>query len=270
MLVAAALLLSACASNAEIAQPVGDGEPIEDAESTSTTAPPEEPELVGDDEPDSSETSTNVAPAVPNVEFDENAASSNPATAWISRRSMTAEAIELVWSAEVEVASFEIHRLQAVSDSQPQSTEMTEQNRIHSSPDVNVFLDSDVVEGERYWYGVRGLDSAGEVLATGWHRADAITDNEPPSPAEVAVTVENGVVSLSWTPPDENYQLHAYRVLRGVDGAELETVVTTWNLNQTSFVDAEPPDGSLVYAVEAVDFHWNTSELSTVAVDLGS
>ena len=188
---------------------------------------------------------------------------------------MSATSIELQWSAPEGAATYQLHRLPFDSDSpsslQPDASAMTAANEIYTTGagnEVGDFTDTSVATGTKYWYGIRGLDDDGQVLSTGWHRADAVTDNEAPSPVQVSVDLVDGAVQLTWSEPDENYELHGYRILRGVDGQELETVVTSWDLDRTSFVDDDPPAGNLTYAVEAFDFHWNDSEPLPLEVDL--
>lgn len=234
-----------------------------------TTASSTEPVSQGDD-PSPESSSATVAPLTPAGDPPPVDDSDNADEAWISRRSMSADSIELTWAAPEGASSYEIHRLSA-SDSPPAESEMTAETQIHSTGNEGRsgrFTDSDVDEGAKYWYGVRGVDEAGETVSTGWHRADAVTDDEPPSSVEPTLSVENGTVFLEWAAPDENYALHGYRVLRTLDGEEPELVATTWNLDQRSFSDDEPPQATVSYSVVAFDFHWNDAEPSPVAVDL--
>lgn len=194
----------------------------------------------------------------------------DPTSAWISRHEMTATAIEVSWSAPEGAARYEVHRLPRSSDDEPAADAMTVDNLIHTGEAQGRFTDDGVEEGTGYWYGVRGLSSDGVLLSHGWHRADAVTDLEPPDPVgALSAAVEGDGVLVTWTRPDENYELHGYRVFRSVDGRELESMATTWRTEQTSFVDDRPPSaGEVVYEVVAFDFHWNDSEPARVAVDL--
>jgi len=235
---------------------------IEESTSTSTAA-----ETVSD-EPDEMSSVAPVVPAGDPVPPDPDASDT---TAWLSRRSMSASAIELIWSAGVTSAECSLHRF-AYAEERPDASAMTADNRIHTSPHLegepNIFLDSDVTEGEKYQYGVICLDSAGAVSSVGWSRLDAVTDEEPPSPVEVSLDVEDGVVMMTWSEPEENYELHAYQIHRSVGGQEPEVIATTWNLDQRSFVDDDPPEGVTSYGVSSYDFHFNNSEPTMIAVDL--
>ncbi len=191
----------------------------------------------------------------------------DPTSAWISRRSMSSSAIELVWSAPEGSAEYQVHRVPGTSDMQPDDSEMSAENLIHTGDFNGVHVDDAVTEGTRYWYGVRGLDADGAVVSTGWHLAAAITDDEPPAQVELTAEQTDGSVLLSWNQPAENYELHSYRILRAVGNEEPEVVASTWDINQTSFIDDDPPDELVTYSVIAFDFHWNGSEPSEVTLD---
>ena len=181
---------------------------------------------------------------------------------------MTDSSIELVWSAPAGAADYQVHRLIRTDEVPPAASMMTADNRLHSGEDSGVFLDEDVAAGELYWYGVRGLGDDGEVLSTGWHATAAVTDEEPPAQVELTVEESNGSVLLAWNEPTENFALHGYRILRTIGDAEPEVVATTWDLQQRSFIDGDPPEGTSAYSVVAFDFHWNDSAPTEVDIDL--
>lgn len=283
MLAVAAVLLVGCSSTADDASSATDAaETAGETEPTTSVAPAAEPTVEPTVEPTTPPTSEepsspSVAPAEPFEEVERPEPVSDPTSAWIARRFMTAAAIELTWSAPEGAADYQIHRLPLASENPPDVSAMTNENRIYSTSESaepgdtgerGLVTDTDVTEGEQYWYGVRGLDADGTVLSSGWHQADAVDDEEPPAQVAVNMTVENGVVTLTWEPPAENYELHSYRILRRISGEEFEIVSTTWNLDQTSFVDDDPPDGVDAYAVVAMDFHYNRSEPTALPVDL--
>lgn len=193
----------------------------------------------------------------------------NDTSIYVTRRSMTAESIELRWSGPEGAADYQMHRLPRTSDTRPEVSAMTAENVIHSSADEQGdFLDANVIEGSTYWYGMRSLNAADEVMATGWHRADAVTDEEPPSPVELSLDLENGAVLLTWDRPADNYEVASYHILRSVDGDELDGISAAYNPDQTSFVDPEPPKGTVTYAVFAMDFHWNKTEPTVLTVEI--
>ncbi len=185
---------------------------------------------------------------------------------------MGATAIELTWAGSTEGAvEYQIHRLDRTTDSEPAAAEMTDANLIHTATDGGRFVDDTVSEGTRYWFGVRALAADGTARAHAWHAADAVTDTTPPAlVGDLTAEFVDGEALITWTTPEENYELHGYRVFRAVDDGELESLATTWRLNQTSLIDDElPASGTVTYGVAAFDFHWNDSDIALVELDLG-
>ncbi len=231
--------------------------------SIATTAPPEVP--TSQASPDTSavdtSSSTTVEPVRPyGDEPDPSDPDSANTSIWLSRVEMTSSGIEMTWGEVDGVVDYRLHRLPTSSDDRPDPAELTDDNEIFVATEPGRTVDDSVVEGTKYWYGIRGFDADGTLVAVGWHRADAIDDLTPPSPVEiVSATVVDGQVQVTWAEPDENYALHAYRILRSVDDAEFETLATTWNLDQQTLIDDDPPTGTVTYAVQAMDFHWNRS-----------
>jgi len=192
-------------------------------------------------------------------------------SAYISRISMSADLIEMKWSASDGAVEYQIHRLRRDSNDQPGPEAMTAQNMIHVVADnQGDFADDDVEAGTPYWYGVRAVDANGLMVAHGWHRAAAVNDDEPPAlVGDLTAVVENGEVLITWTQPEENYELHGYQILRSIDGGEPESMATTWRIEQTSFVDDRPPAaGTATYSIVAFDFHWNDSAPAEIDIDL--
>ena len=220
---------------------------------------------VGEDEP-----STAAEPLRPTGEPQPTSLPEAKSTsAYISRLSMSADTIEVNWSETEGVAEYHIHRIPRTSDDEPPLEAMNADNLIHVTDAGGRFADEEVVAGMEYWHGVREFSADGDITAHGWHRTAAIDDEEPPSTVEVTAVAENGGVLVTWVPPDENYQLHSYRVFRGVDGEPPESIAVTWNLDQISFIDDEPPSSAeVVYEVVAFDFHWNRSLPGRVTIDL--
>ncbi len=233
-------------------------------EPTSSTGP-----IGSDNEPNpGDEQSGEAKPLKPPK--DEPAPDSDGNSAYISRVSMSSTSIELTWSASDGAVEYHIHRIPRMSDDKPAHEEMTAENTIHVASEDGRFVDDEVEENVRYWYGLRALAADGSLIALGRHAADAVDDTEPPSPpGNVTASFGDGEVLVTWTQPAENYELHGYQILRGVDGQELEALVSTWDLEQTSFVDDDPPDAdNVTYAVVAFDFHWNNSEPAEIEVEL--
>lgn len=262
---------TAAPATAIAAEPPATAEPLATPEPAATAVPSAAPDSAEATDSSDQPAEESAAALQPRSGTPYPTSEPDPSSAWISRRSMSADEIEVNWSSTDGAVEYQLHRLEFTSDEEPDRTAMTDANRIHTvdgSVEPRIFLDTGVIAGTKYWYGLRGLDAGGTVTSVGWHRADAVTDVEPPSSPEVAVEVVDGAVQLSWSAPAENYELHNYQVLRGVDGEEPEVVANTWDLAQTSFVDDEPPRGVVVYQVTAMDFHWNRSEPATITLDL--
>lgn len=276
-LAVAAIVLAGCSGSGAVAPESAAPEQV--APDASEIEPVEVPV---EDDPDGSAVDPNVEPsdgtgdgsessvAPPPLEApDENITFTEPdsSDAWISRRSMEATSIEVVWSAPEGAVEYQVHRLGRTDLARPQATELTESNRLHTGEETGTFLDDTVVAGELYWYGIRGVDAEGEVLSVGWHEAAAVTDVEPPEQVELSAVQSDGAVLLEWTEPAENFQLHGYRILRAVGNGEPEVVATTWTLDQRSFLDDGAPEGAVSYSVVAFDFHWNDSDPTEVTID---
>lgn len=191
-------------------------------------------------------------------------------SAYISRLSMTSDAIEVKWSESEGIVEYRIHRIPRTSDDIPPVEAMTDENLLHVAEAGGRFEDEDVEAGTEYWHGVREFSATGELTAHGWHKTAAVDDEEPPAVVDgINAVLDNGEVLVTWTQPDENYELHGYRVLRSVDGEPSETLATTWRLDQRSFVDDKPPTSADVrYEVVAFDFHWNESTPGGITLDL--
>lgn len=202
--------------------------------------------------------SNETPPAAPSASFDP---VSGEGGAWISRTLMADDRIEVTWSTVEGAGFYHLHRIRSVSDAVPDLGMMTSENQFLVADDSGVYVDTKVETGARYWYGVRALDANGALVSYFWHLAVAVTDEEPPAPVGAAsATVEGGGVRVSWTQPSENYELHGYRLLRAVDGGAPEILRETWDLDETSFVDADPPPGGVAtYTIVAFDLHWNES-----------
>lgn len=205
-----------------------------------------------------------AAPAAPAVSFDP---VSGEGGAWISRTLMADDRIQLTWSTVEGAGFYHLHRIRSVSDAVPELGVMTAENQFLVADDSGVYVDTKVETGARYWYGVRALDANGGLVSYFWHLAVAVTDEEPPAPVgNAAAVVDGDAVRVSWTQPSENFELHGYRIVRVVDGGYPEILRETWDLEERSFLDTDPPaDGIATYTIVAFDLHWNES---TVDVEI--
>lgn len=215
--------------------------------------------------------SSTVAPLRPHDDAPPAPTSAVDDSVYITRESMSATSIGVKWSTHDDAVEYHLHRVPRTDDRRPSPDAMTDDTLLQIVFDAGRFVDEGVVAGSRYWYGLRALDAGGVPVAHGWHRTAAVTDTEPPSPVgSLTAGFDNGEMLVTWTRPDENYELHGYQILRGIDGEEPTSIIRTWNLEQTSFIDDEAPTSGIVsYAVVAFDFHWNDSAAVQVDVDLG-
>lgn len=236
--------------------------------STATTLEPnpvddavlEDPDPVDDavlEEP----TESTVAPVRPYDDSPSSTVEYVSTSVWISRLEMTSTRIEMQWGTFDGASEYQLHRVPRTSDTRPIPDVMTADNLLHVADNSGQFVDDAVEENTSYWYGVRAFSAEGTPMAIGWHRADAVDDTEPPGVVEIlSAELRDGEVLVTWAEPDENYELHSYRILRGVNGGELESLAVTWNMDQRSLLDDDPPrTGTVTYAVDALDFHWNRS-----------
>ena len=239
----------------------------EDADSATTTTAAEDASEAA------AETTTAAEPALRAYDDEPPTTSDNAAdgSVYLTRAAMSATSIELRWSDYDGAVEYQLHRVADSAEQAPPIEAMTADNMVHVASDAGAFVDDGVESGVRYWYGLRALDPDGAAIAHGWHPTAAVTDTEPPAlVGELSAVFDDGEVLVTWTRPDENYELHGYRVFRSVDGEELETVSTTWRLDQTSFIDDDlPSSGTVTYGIAAFDFHWNESDPALVEVDLG-
>jgi fibronectin type 3 domain-containing protein len=94
-------------------------------------------------------------------------------------------------------------------------------------------------------------------------------DKFPPGmPKNLDAVVENGVVTLLWSPPDDT-DLAGYRVYRREEGSAARALlqaqlVTTWSFRD----DQAIPGKKYEYSVAAVDTHGNEGQTSTVTVEV--
>lgn len=89
------------------------------------------------------------------------------------------------------------------------------------------FTDSEVTNGQRYYYKVSSVNLVGEGPTT--EEVSAIPSTLPSKPLDLQVQIINGAIQLSWSPPSsdggsEIIQYNIYRGLPGGDGTLLDSV----------------------------------------------
>lgn len=242
------------AASSNDSTPIADSTPVADSTAIADSR------AIADDEP---------APLRPYGEVTPAPDTGEPSTSvYVTRTSMTSDEIRIKWSAPEGAAEYQLHRVIRDSASRPEVDAMTEDSFVGDVEFTGTFEDDSVEEGTLYWYGVRGLAADGTLLSHGWHLGYAVDDTESPTMVgDITAVLSDGEIVISWSRPTDNYQLHAYRVYRAIEGGKPEGVVATWDLDQTSFVD-DPAvlSGEVTYSVIAFDVHWNQSDPATVVV----
>jgi hypothetical protein len=80
------------------------------------------------------------------------------------------------------------------------------------------WTDSNVVEGTKYWYGVKAYDGAGN-LSEASARKSVVAYQKPSKPGSFNVTLSSGDPKLTFNPSTDNVGVVAYDVYRSTDGA---------------------------------------------------
>lgn len=266
MAVASILMLAACTSDPDPGAEGAADQGVIERDDEATAA-------VGEDDP----TTTTATDEGPEGESPEPGRPQSPdgtptddSGLWLGRGEMSESGIELFWSDLDRAARYRIHRLSRDDVADPDEPELTDETLIHDTDSAAPFTDSAVEPAARYWYVLVAFDDGGGFIDRRWTMADAVTDDEPPTPVtglEAAVTDDQ--VVLTWDPSADNYRFERYAIRRSVDGEPSVYYGTGWTIDQTSFIDDAPPSsGIVVYEVIATDFHDNLAPAAVVTVSL--
>ncbi len=187
---------------------------------------------------------------------------------WLGRGTMSAESIQLFWSAPADASIYSLFRIDRAGETEPDSAELDEADLLYRGPEVG-YVDERVEPAGLYWYIllVEHVDGTNQQR---WTMADAVTDLEPPSTVRgLEVERIDDTIRLDWIASSDNYQFARYAIRRSVDGADFAFHGNSFDVNQTSFVDDQLPNAATVaYEVISVDFHDNRSTPAVVTVDL--
>ncbi len=183
---------------------------------------------------------------------------------WIGRNTMTDDQIEVVWSAVEGASAYRVFRTEITSNLDRENIELTDDLLVYDGLD-QTFTDTDVVTGTFYSYLLL-VEVDGTQLGRRWANALAVTDTEPPAPITgLGAEVTADGILLRWDQSPDNVEFASYSVSLVVDG-ELRYLGGGADLSQTSFLDDRPEPGTNTYAVQAVDFHNNRTEVATIEV----
>ena len=187
---------------------------------------------------------------------------------WIGWVSMVADRVELTW-AEAEFEGdqpvlYRLHRVPSIG-TDVSKVELTETNLIYAGENVG-YVDSDV-EPETFYTYLIVAESGTSASERRWTETLTVDDTTPPSDITGlrGERTEDGIL-LSWDQATDEVEFASYSV-SVADGDDLTYIGGGADETQTSFVDTEPPSGSVTYAVQAVDFHNNRSDLALVTVE---
>ena len=194
-------------------------------------------------------------------------ADDNPGTTagdhWIGRNTMTADAIELVWSEVADADAYRIHRFEQGGPG-PDAVALDDASLIFDGVATD-FTDEQVEEGVFYTYvlDVRTPDGS---LPRRWTEGLAMDDTTPPTPiTNLRAEINADGVLLSWSPSTDDVEFAAYSVSI-VEDDQLRYIGGGADIGQSSFLDTRPGAGTVTYAVQAADFHDNRTEAALIEV----
>jgi fibronectin type 3 domain-containing protein len=143
--------------------------------------------------------------------------------------------VTLTWSAVYTATSYEVRRRE-VGGSWATLTDQL---------GATAFVDTTAPEGN-IEYSVRAFDG---TILSGFTAVGVFVDAPPAAPTLTATLQSNGTVQLSWNTVTgaQSYEL----VRQSAGSTTLEVLVSQWY--GTSFVDAAPADGNVVYLVRALE-----------------
>ncbi len=183
---------------------------------------------------------------------------------WIGRNLMDERQVELVWSEVPGATSYQVHRFVVGVD--PETVALDQTNLVYRGTELG--HNDQTVDSDTFYIYILVVDVDGEPSARRWTEALTVADTTPPTPI-TGLTGERlaGGIELRWNPSSDDVEFASYSVsLIGEDGSSSYIGGGT-EPAQSSFVDDQPPSGSVIYEVVAVDFHNNRTDPVRIEVD---
>jgi len=148
-------------------------------------------------------------------------------------------------------------------------------NKVSIPKDKPIYIDTNVVYGVTYFYGVKAVDLSGnESILSGAKTGHSKDLTPPPPPMDIGYEVKEHTVNLNWKAPKEPGLL-GYYVYRGDERDKLVRIVGE-PIGKDTLKFFDPgyrgrglwPGKTYYYAVSAVDLALNESERALVDVKI--
>ena len=199
----------------------------------------------------------------------------NPApveeTNWVARTFMDEGRVDIVWSPVEGAEEYRLYRLPTLEADYEAIAlgSLDGAERIYEGLEFGFIDDEDVPPNSFLTYVLVAELADGVTTAPRWTEALTITDFTAPTPIEgLQASVANGEVALEWEPSFDDTEFAAYSVSYVDPGGSLQYIGGGSEENQVSFIDNDPPSGSVTYRVQAFDFHDNGSDFADITVDV--
>ncbi|MBI4895247.1 MAG: hypothetical protein HY831_02010 [Candidatus Aenigmarchaeota archaeon] len=142
---------------------------------------------------------------------------------------------------------------------------ITDSDLIYSSKDTS-FRDKNVIDGKRYYYSVKAVDSVGNK--GDFSEAIYVDTPDVSPPNEIndlfAKGISGGRIVLNWSKPYENTQLDYYLVYRSIS-SNFSNVSYYSNISSEGFLDQNISDNVVYYYfVISVDRSGNSAKMSNL------
>ena len=178
---------------------------------------------------------------------------------------MTATTIELMWTPVEGATGYRIYRVDGLEGFEPNAVSLGRTDLVYDGLEV-AFTDQ-AIEVDQFYTYILEVEAGESTLERRWVQTLAVDDVEPPTDIEslTAARTPEGVL-LTWDSSQDDVEFSSYSVYLIVDD-QRQYLGGGGDVEQTSFIDRQPPLGSATYVVEAVDFHGNRSPTAAVVIE---